>query len=73
MIKWIKNTKGAVTNKTSGYKGIVRNKQGKYEASLCLSNRDKKGNRRQHRFVIGSYVEEKDAVKARVDYILDIF
>ncbi len=71
MIKWIENSKGAKTNKSSKYRGITVIK-GKYQASILVSKYDIKGNRKQIRHVVGQYDTEKEAVKERVDFILNL-
>ena len=71
MLKLIRNSKSSKTNKSSKYRGVKLNK-GKYEAYIILSKYDIKGNRKQIHFFIGRFETEKEAVNARVKYILDI-
>ena len=71
MIKWVKNSKGAKTNKTSNYRG-VRLLGLKYQANIILTQYNIKGKRKQTTYVIGSFETEKEAMKARVDYILNL-
>lgn len=72
MIKWIKNSKASKTNKSSKYRGVRSNQCGKFEASVLMVRRDKEGKRKQMNYVIGTYHTEKEAVKARIEYILDL-
>ena len=72
MLKWIKNSKSSKTNKSSKYRGIALN-CGKYEASVLLSKYDRNSKRKQERYYIGVFSTEKEAVTARVEFILEMF
>ena len=72
MLKWIKNSKGSKNNKSSKYRGVTFNK-GYYQANILFSQYDKNGKRKQVRYVIGQYKTEKEAMSARVKFILSLF
>jgi hypothetical protein len=72
MLKWIKNSKGSVTNKSSKFKGVFLKSPGNYESCVFLSKYDKKNNRTQSKYVVGYFKTEKEAVKARINYILEL-
>ena len=71
MLKWIKNSSGTRANKTSNYRGI-RFLEKKYKSTLTLSRYTREGKRVQTTYMIGSYNTEKEAVKARVNFIIDL-
>lgn len=71
MIKWIKNSKASPNAKTTKYKGLK--KQGdKWQAMVKLRKYDREGKRQQTDYFIGTYNTEKEALKARINYILDL-
>ena len=72
MIKWITNSKARKTNKSSKYKGIRFNR-GYYSPYISVSSRDYNGKRNQKTHVIGYYKTEKEALDARMKFILDLF
>jgi len=72
MLKWIKNSKGSRANKTTNYRGIRFTVDNRYVATLVLTKYNREGKRKQEIYTIGSFGTEKEAVKARVDYILEM-
>lgn len=71
MIKWIKNSKSAKTNKSSQYRGITVIK-GKYQASILIAKYNNLGKRKQIKYVIGQYDTEIEAMNKRVEFILEL-
>ena len=71
MLKWIKNSKSFKTNKTSKYRG-VRINHGKYKSEVVLTKYDREGTRKQTIYSVGVFDTEKEAVKARVKFILEM-
>jgi hypothetical protein len=71
MLKWIRNSKASKTNKTSKYRG-VRINHGKYKAEIILTRHNRQGERIVTNYSIGVFDTEKEAVDARVKFILDI-
>ena len=65
MIKIIKNSKTQSVNSKSKYKGIRVTKELNYQAVLVISHKSKRVD-----ICIGTYKTEKEAVKARIYYIL---
>ena len=73
MLKWIKNSKGAINNKSTNYKGITRNENGKYKANISIRLSVGKGKPKELKTIyIGEYDTLKEAKKARIDYILGL-
>lgn len=72
MFKWIKNSKAAKTNTTSKYRGVRKTQHGNYEASVILSKYNNLNERIQHKFIVGTFKNEKEAAKNRVDFILNL-
>lgn len=68
MLKWIKNSKGASTNKSSDYKGIYVTRYGKYRTKVVVRN----GENPPYTVNLGNFNTLKEAKKARVDYILSL-
>tara|TARA_R110002167_G_scaffold284737_2_gene489848 strand:+ start:2054 stop:2275 length:222 start_codon:yes stop_codon:yes gene_type:complete len=72
MIKWIKNSKGAVNNKTTGYKGITIS-HGKYKASVNIRLSVGKGKPKETKTIhIGEYKTLVEAKKERIKFILNL-
>ncbi len=71
MLKWIKNTKGIITNKSTKYKGITFQK-GKYVARVTITLQDRKLNKRQAHVLVGRYETLSEAKKERINYILGL-
>ncbi len=67
MLKWIKNSKGGDTNKSTNRKGITI-EDGMFKA--VLSMKTKRGKRKT--YFIGKYKTLKEAEKARINYILNL-
>lgn len=73
MIKWITNSKGAVNNKSTNYKGITKKENGKYKANICIRLSVGKGKPKESKTIyIGEYDTLKEAKKARIEYILGL-
>jgi hypothetical protein len=65
MIRLIRNSKSQSVNSKSKYKGVKTTKEGNYQAMLVMSHKGKRMD-----ICIGTYKTEKEAVKARIQYIL---
>lgn len=72
MLKWIKNSKGAVTNNTTNYKGISPTKDGNYKGFVRVRNKGVYKPSKAHIIYIGTYKSVKEAVDARIAYILSL-
>lgn len=72
MIRWIKNSKGSITNTTTKYKGISVTKYGKYKACVRVKNRGVYKDSKQHVLYIGNFDTLKEAKAKRVEYILSL-
>jgi len=72
MLKWIKNSKSSKTNKTSKYRGVTLN-YGKYSSSILLISYDRSKKRVVNKHIIGYFKTEKEAMEARVKFILEMF
>ena len=73
MLKWIVNSKGAVNNDVSGYKGITSGSNDKYKAQIGIRLSVGKGKPKELKTIhIGQYDTIKEAKKARIDYILGL-
>ena len=72
MIKWIKNSQAKTRRSSSDYLGVAAC-QGKYRATLTLYKPNKDTNLTQSVNIhIGTYDTAKEAMKARVEYILNL-
>lgn len=72
MIKWIKNSKGAVTNESTKYKGISVTKDGNYKAFVRVRNKGVYKPSKAHIIYVGTYKSIKEAKSKRVEYILSL-
>ena len=73
MLKWIKNSKGAVNNNSTKYKGITVDANGMYKAVLCIRLSKGKGKPKELKNIyIGTYESVKEAKANRIEYILNL-
>ena len=72
MFKWIKNSKGAITNKGTNLKGISVTKDGNYKAFVGVRNKGVYKPSKAHIIYIGTYKSVKEAKQKRVEYILSL-
>ena len=73
MLKWIENSKGAVNNKSSKYKGIKLTEKGSYVASVNLRLSEGIGKPKKAKYIyIGTYSSVKEAKNKRIEFILNL-
>ena len=73
MLKWIKNSKGAKNNESTGYKGITFGNNSKYKANIAIRLSAGKGKPKELKVIyLGEYDTIKEAKTARIEYILGL-
>ena len=72
MLRWITNSKGSITNKTSKFKGIGITNNNRFKAIVTVRANGVYKDTKSINIYIGTYDTLNEAKTARINYILNL-